>query len=134
MTAVYYVNGLLAAMNSGTTVATSNLSGPYYTTRTMPPATGQQRRHRRQARHNFVDAAQLSQVTYRAGTSTDTVWARASDGLQYGAWPQGVTVIDAPVASPTSNSVLASNGQTFAATSLFTASDADGDSLTQYDF
>ena len=43
-------------------------------------------------------------------------------------------MIDAPVASPTSNSVLAANGQTFAATSLFTASDADGDSLIQYDF
>jgi hypothetical protein len=83
---------------------------------------------------NFVDAAQLSQVSYRAGTSTDTIWMRASDGLQFGAWPQGLTVVDAPVANPTSNSVLAANGQTFAATSLFTASDADGDSLIQYDF
>jgi hypothetical protein len=42
---------------------------------------------------NFVNAALLSQVTYQAGASTDTIWMRASDGLQFGAWPQGVTVI-----------------------------------------
>jgi hypothetical protein len=83
---------------------------------------------------NFVNAAQLSQVTYKAGTSSDTIWMRASDGIQYGAWPTGVTVIDAPVANPTSNSVLGTNQQTFAATSLFTAGDADGETLTQYDF
>ena len=35
-----------------------------------------------------------------AGTSTDTIWVRASDGIQYGAWPNGVTVIDAPVVTP----------------------------------
>jgi hypothetical protein len=90
------------------------------------------------AQDNFLTPAQFAQLTYVAGTSTDTIWVRASDGIQYGAWPQGVAVTDAPVANPTSNSVLAANGQTFAATSLFTASDADGDNLTQspaqYDF
>jgi hypothetical protein len=30
--------------------------------------------------------------------------------------------------------VIATNGQTFAGTSLFTVADADGDTLTQYDF
>jgi hypothetical protein len=83
---------------------------------------------------DVVPGAQLSQVTYRPGTSTDTIFMRASDGLRYGAWTNGVTVIDAPVASAVSNSVLASNGQTFAASSLFTANDADGDTLTQFDF
>jgi hypothetical protein len=90
------------------------------------------------AQDNFLTPAQFAQLTYVAGTSTDTIWVRASDGIQYGAWPTGVTVIDAPVANPTSNSVLGTNQQTFAATSLFTASDADGDNLTQspaqYDF
>ena len=34
---------------------------------------------------NFVDAAQLSQVTYQGGVGTETIWVRA-DGVQYGAW------------------------------------------------
>jgi hypothetical protein len=70
----------------------------------------------------------------RAGTSSDTIWMRASNGLRYGARSNGVTVTDTPVADPISSSVIGSSGQTFAATSLFTASDADGDTLTQFDF
>jgi hypothetical protein len=46
---------------------------------------------------NFVTAAQLAQVTYRAGSSSDTLWMRANDGIQYGPWSQALTVIDAPV-------------------------------------
>ena len=59
---------------------------------------------------------------------------RASDWLQYGAWTTGVTVIDAPVANRVANNTVTTNGHTFAATSLFTETDADGDTLTQYDF
>src|SRR5439155_1487990 len=40
----------------------------------------------------------------------------------------------APVVTPTSANLTASKGQSFVASSLFTASDADGDTLTQYDF
>src|SRR5207237_1115273 len=40
----------------------------------------------------------------------------------------------APVVTPTSANLTATKGQSFAAASLFTASDADGDTLTQYDF
>ena len=35
---------------------------------------------------NFVPASQLSQVTYRGGAGTETIWERASDGIQFGAW------------------------------------------------
>jgi hypothetical protein len=90
------------------------------------------------AQDNFLTPAQFAQLTYVAGTSTDTIWVRASDGLRYGAWPNGVTVTDAPVANPVANNTVTTSGHTFAATSLFTASDADGDNLTQspaqYDF
>jgi hypothetical protein len=62
----------------------------------------------------------LGQVTYKAGSGTDTLWVRASDGIQYGAWSNGTTgftVSDPPqlqtvqpgetleVASPFSGSV-----------------------------
>jgi hypothetical protein len=90
------------------------------------------------AQDNFLTPAQFAQLTYVAGASTDTIWVRASDGLRYGAWPNGVTVTDAPVANPVANNTVTTSGHTFAATSLFTASDADGDNLTQspaqYDF
>ena len=33
----------------------------------------------------LVNAAQLSQVTYHAGTGTETLYVRANDGLQWGA-------------------------------------------------
>ena len=82
---------------------------------------------------NFVTPAQLSQVVYRAGNSTDTIWMRASDGAQFGAWSQALTVTDMPVVTPNSNAVIARNGQTFAASSLFSAQDGDGDTITQYD-
>jgi hypothetical protein len=66
---------------------------------------------------NFVTAAQLSQVKYQAGSGTDTLWVRTSDGLQYGPWSTSFTVSDPPqvqtvqagetleVASPFSGSV-----------------------------
>jgi hypothetical protein len=83
---------------------------------------------------NFVPTAQLSQVTYKAGNGPDTIWERASDGLQFGAWSQAVPVVNAPAATPTHNASNISHTQTVAATTLFTASDGDGDPLTQYDF
>jgi hypothetical protein len=52
---------------------------------------------------NFVPTAQLSQVTYKAGNGPDTIWERASDGLQFGAWSQAVPVVNAPAATPTHN-------------------------------
>jgi hypothetical protein len=45
---------------------------------------------------NFVTAAQLAQVTYRAGTGTDTLYMRASDASGFGPWSPGFTVSDPP--------------------------------------
>src|SRR5205085_1417447 len=39
-----------------------------------------------------------------------------------------------PVVMPTNSNIAASPGQIFAVSSLFTASDPDGDAITQYDF
>ena len=87
---------------------------------------------------NFVSAAQLAQVTYQSGAGTDTLWVRASDGTQWSAWSSGFTVtapIDTgPVVTPASASISAVHGQSFQASSLFTASDPFNDPMTQYDF
>jgi hypothetical protein len=87
---------------------------------------------------NFVNATQLGQVTYRSGSSTDTLYVRASDGLAYGNWTSGFTVTGpadtAPVVHAVSTNVTVSHGTPVAASSLFTASDGDGDPIVQYDF
>jgi hypothetical protein len=41
---------------------------------------------------NFVSAAQLSQVTYTAGSGTDRLWVRANDGTTWGAWSNALNV------------------------------------------
>ena len=85
---------------------------------------------------NFVPASQLSLVTYRGGAGTETLWERASDGIQYGAWVSlnATGTESAPVVAPTSTSVVASYKSSVAATTLFTVYDQDGDAITQYDF
>jgi hypothetical protein len=83
-----------------------------------------------------VAAAQLAQVTYQVGSSSDTLWMRANDGFVWGPWTQAVTVspfVDTPPIVSVSN-LTATHGQSFAASSLFTASDPNGDSITQYGF
>jgi hypothetical protein len=82
----------------------------------------------------LVNASQLSQVTYQSGSGTDTLFLRASDGLHFGAWTQGVSVANAPVANPNQSAFTLSHTQSVAATTLFTATDADGDPITKYDF
>jgi hypothetical protein len=84
----------------------------------------------------FVPAAQLSLVTYQPGTSADTLWVQANDGYVWGAWSSAFTVspwVQTP-AQVTVSSFTATHGQSFAASSLFTASDPDGDAITQYGF
>jgi hypothetical protein len=82
----------------------------------------------------LVNASQLSQVTYHAGSGTETLYMRATDGLHFGAWTPGVTVANAPVANPNQSAFTLSHTQSVAATTLFTANDADGDPITRYDF
>jgi hypothetical protein len=86
---------------------------------------------------NFVSASQLAQLTYQSGAGTDTLWVRAEEGGQWSPWSSSFTVtapVDTgPVVGSVSNVVTVA-GQSFAASSLFTASDPFGDALTQYDF
>jgi hypothetical protein len=87
---------------------------------------------------NYVSAAQLGQITYVSGSGTDTLWVRASDGTQWSPWSQSFTVtgpVDTgPTVTPASANINATHNQSFAASSLFTASDPFGDPITQYDF
>jgi hypothetical protein len=87
----------------------------------------------------YVPASQLSQTTYQSGNGTDTLWVRANDGTQWSAWSASFTVSAQSVGTPpvvtvNSANIVATPGQVFAASSLFTASDPDGDAITQYDF
>ncbi|HET7086182.1 MAG TPA: M10 family metallopeptidase C-terminal domain-containing protein [Rhizomicrobium sp.] len=85
-----------------------------------------------------VTAAQLAQTTFVAGTVGDNLQIRAFDGLSWSAadnvrWsPFTVTVPanHAPVLTTTATTLA--HGQSVAASSLFTVSDADGDSMTRY--
>jgi enterochelin esterase-like enzyme len=87
---------------------------------------------------NYVSSAQLAQTTYQSGSGMDTLWVRVSDGGQWSPWSQGFTVtapVDTgPVVAPITTNVSASHNQSFAVSSLFTASDPFGDAITQYDF
>jgi hypothetical protein len=89
-----------------------------------------------QATPYWVTQAQLAQTTYVAGANgvTETVGMIAYDGQVYsngGVWT-GVTVLadSAPqMTLPSGSSVSSTAGQSLAITSLFSATDADGDSL-----
>jgi hypothetical protein len=83
---------------------------------------------------NFVAASQLSQVTYQGGAGTETIWVRASDGIQYGAWKFINATDTAPVLTPNNVNITVSHSNLVAASTLFTASDQDGDGIAQYDF
>ena len=81
-------------------------------------------------------ASQLSQITYRGGAGTETIWERASDGIQYGAWVSlnATGTETAPVVAPTSARIVVRHNSSVAASTLFTVYDQDGDPITQYDF
>ncbi|CAN7322707.1 matrixin family metalloprotease [Bradyrhizobium sp. LjRoot220] len=82
-----------------------------------------------------VTAAQLSSTTFQSGSGSDTLWVRAHDGILWSAWKEfhvNAPVNNAPVA--TGATVAAAHNQSIAATSLFSVNDADGDSITKYQF
>ena len=83
-----------------------------------------------------VTAAQLSQLSYQSGLGADTLWVAAYDGKQWGNWSNSFTVTGKADTAPTVtvSNVTAAHGQSFAASSLFTAKDADGDAITKYAF
>ncbi|MGY3589497.1 autotransporter passenger strand-loop-strand repeat protein [Bradyrhizobium sp. USDA 4341] len=86
-----------------------------------------------------VSAANLSQVSYvygSTGSTSDTLYVRANDGMLWGGWT-AFTATPGPDRAPvvTAPNVTANHGQASAlASSLFTATDADNDTITQYAF
>jgi predicted Fe-Mo cluster-binding NifX family protein len=84
-----------------------------------------------------VSAAQLAQTTFTAGPGTDTVYVRAFDGTNWsvenGSWTMfHVTAVNHPPVVTVAD-VNATVGQSFAASSLFSVTDADGDTITKYE-
>jgi ELWxxDGT repeat protein len=80
-----------------------------------------------------IAVAQLSQLIYQSGSGGDALWVRANDGILWGNWSTvSAPINNAPVVI--ASSVTAGHGQSFAASSLFTASDPNGDSITTYAF
>jgi hypothetical protein len=83
-----------------------------------------------------VTAAQLAQTSFVAGAATksDDLFVKVFDGHVYTAWSEfHVNVANhASVVTVPSANVSANPGQAFAASSLFSATDADGDVLTYY--
>jgi hypothetical protein len=85
----------------------------------------------------YVTAAQLTQTTYQAGSASDTLWVRAFDGANWSAWSNSFTVtvpVDTPPIVTVANIATSKGQHSIAASSLFTASDSDGDTLASYDF
>ncbi|KRP85333.1 hypothetical protein AOQ73_39135 [Bradyrhizobium pachyrhizi] len=82
-----------------------------------------------------VSAAQLASTTFQSGSGSDDLWVRAFDGLAWSAWKEfhvNAPVNHAPVvAAP---NYAASHNQTIAASSLFSVSDSDGDSMSTFRF
>ncbi|MGX1104361.1 hypothetical protein [Bradyrhizobium elkanii] len=82
-----------------------------------------------------VTPAQFTNTSFQTGSGSDDLWVRANDGTTWGAWKEfhvNAPIDHAPVAS--ASDVTATHGQTIAATSLFTVSDADSDTITNYQF
>jgi hypothetical protein len=86
---------------------------------------------------NEVLAANLANLSFSFGVKPDTAYVRAFDGVLWSAWkvisvngvPNAVPVLAGPpVVTP------AHSDTSLAATSLFTVSDPDGDSITAYQF
>ncbi|WP_249154380.1 M10 family metallopeptidase [Bradyrhizobium manausense] len=87
-----------------------------------------------------VTAAQLAQTTFVAGSggTSDDLYVKAFDGQSYSGggtysyFHVNTPADHAPVLTVTQTVLSASPGQAFTASSLFSATDADGDTLTYY--
>src|SRR5262249_19235088 len=80
-----------------------------------------------------LSAAQLAQLTYHSGSGADVIWAQASAGTAWSNWIS--FTVSAPVdPGPTvsASNQIAAHGQSFAASSLVSASDPFGDQISQY--
>jgi hypothetical protein len=86
-----------------------------------------------------ITAAQLAQTSYvfgPYGSAPDTLFIKATDGTLSSKWGPGFTATPEPDQAPVSqaSSFTTVTGQTLAATSLVSATDADGDTITKYGF
>ena len=82
-----------------------------------------------------VTAAQLGQTTFQSGSGTDDLWVRASDGISWSAWKAfhvAAPVNNAPVV--VADPIHVAHGANALASSLFSVSDADGDTIAKYQF
>jgi lysozyme family protein len=79
-----------------------------------------------------VTAAQLAQTTFVAGTVADTVFVQATDSVAISNTGRIVINNHAPVVTAPSANVSASAGQSLTASSLFNATDVDGQALLYY--
>ena len=85
-----------------------------------------------------VSASQLSS-TYFVGGSTagsDQVWARAYDGTGWSAWASWTLTSSgsAPTVTATAGAQTVASGASSSVSGLFSASDSDGHTITQYEF
>jgi hypothetical protein len=80
-----------------------------------------------------VTAAQLAQTTFTAGSVSDDLFVNVNDGVDFSG-PKEFHVIVPPNHAPvlTAPDYSTPRGQVIAASSLFSASDADNDTLTYY--
>ncbi len=84
-----------------------------------------------------VTAAQLAQTTFQSGATTDHLYVRAFDGADWGGWRDFFLTGLANRAPQVAVGPLmaSSKGQVFAASALFSASDADtGDTIQKLQF
>jgi hypothetical protein len=83
-----------------------------------------------------VTPGQLAGATFQSGSGSDDLWVRVNDGTAWGAWKE--FHVNAPIdTGPTVSvaNVIASHGQSFAGSSLFSNyTDPFGSPATQYDF
>jgi len=80
-----------------------------------------------------VAPSQLSSTMFQSASGADQLWVRANDGLLWGDWKS--FTVNAPPEHPptvTAPGYSAMHGENVAATSLFSATDAENDLITAY--
>jgi len=81
----------------------------------------------------ILTAAEFANTSFVAGSTSDQLYVRVSDGTSWSAW-QSFTIAPPPNRTPTASagSQTASIGTVLAASSLVSATDPDGDALTYH--
>jgi hypothetical protein len=82
-----------------------------------------------------VAAANIATARYQLGSTNDTLWVRASDGMAWSEWTSlTVAALQNHVPDVSGHDREASTNASLAVATLFTASDLDGDSIAKYQF